>query len=137
MGEENIKLGEGTLFVEINGERVKFGSVGEITVEAAEEEYYDSEKPALVRIPTETAEFEMEIISDEAIEIIDKLTGELNRITYPPFKDRIKLHKRVSRKRYIKLLMSHGISRNEAEFAAFLVRFLGYPYYHTQQFTLF
>ena len=137
MGEENIKFGEGTLFAEINCDRVKFGTIGEITVEAAEEEYYDSEKPALVRIPTrETIEFESETVTINA-EILDKLTGGLHRIFNPPFEDRIKLHKRVSRKRYIKLLMSHGISRNEAEFAACFVRALGHPYYYTQQFTMF
>ena len=130
MGEENIKLSEGTMF--IDGKRVELGWG---TVSFADP--MDTEDPAPVRMLSgETIEFESEITTINE-DILDMLTGGLHRIKKPTFEDRIKLHKRVSRKRYIKLLMSHGLSRNEAEFSAFMVRSLGHPYYYTQQFTMF
>lgn len=133
MGEENVKFSEGTMF--IDGKRVELGW-GKCSI-CIDGECYDSDAPAPVRMLSgETIEFETETVTINE-EILDMLTGGLHRITNPPFEDRIKLHKRVSRKRYIKLLMSHGLSRNEAEFAAFMVRSLGHPYYYTQQFTMF
>lgn len=99
MGERNYEIKSGELFIEIDGERMPLCPINGFTLTEPAQEL-DLTK-GIVRIAPET-----------------EITGTIyNR------------HRRMSRKRYIKKLMSHGVPRNDARECAKIISEGGISYF--------